>query len=619
MKGIIYHNVLSDKIEYYVTVVGYNISNIVFYEKIRRGEREEDHFFAAGSEILFTEEGIMYDGTGGGLCEYMFGVDQPLPDLLRREILNRLVIFGAFHSMLYDKIIFTDEVRGFLTYDEIFLKGHAINNYYFFILSKFKESIKARQEIICRKLGKILKRTPLVGQCADEELANEILTNMGERKVTVILVRIKNIHNETYYKKFKEFYDKKKHLTEDEKELLNNFAESHQIVQYQRERMQIDVIYKHKEHRHIVDEYKDILIQGQGKRLSDFQKARLKRLRALSMRNEIPSSLFDTLDELLLESKEDVEIYEPDYIRESRIILESIFIHSEEIEVQVTNEDVKKLLFSKKKAVQLRDTSFEELLLEIGRLCDEILRDKEDARPLENFSYIIAYFDRFDSCADFINKIAFMQNIEISDATVRSLYGSMVEFNKISEDLFFELFVDDLLEDKYLTRYGRKKILCLVNGFKKVVKNELSLPDLIKELNGIAMEESLYVAIHSYLLGRIKNYYWDLASKREIETLRGEAIDYLNTQSRRYDAQLLPLVFDKVVFDLKKESYYLRNILPKVIRNNDVKLREDFIVNSGIDRFIIEELEKDYLTELEADKGIIEKFQEESQRDNNKM
>lgn len=614
MKGIIYHNILSSKIEYYVTVAGYNINSIVFYEKAKKGEKEEDHFFAAGSEILFTERGMVYDGTGGGVCEYMFGVDQPLPDLLRREVLNRLIIFGAFHSMLYEKVIFTDEVRGFLTYDEMFLKGHAINNYYFFILSEFREPIRVRQEIICRKLGRALKRTPLVGQCADEELANEILHNLGEDKAAVILVRIKNVHNDTYYNKFKEYYNDKKYLGDEEKKYLDDYSEGHRIIQYQRERMQIDIIYKHKEHRHIVDEYKDILIQGQRSGLSDFQKARLKRLRALSMRNDISSSLFDTLDGLLLESKEDIEIYEPDYIRESRIILESIFIHSEDIEVQVTKEDLKKLLFSKKKAVQLRDNSFEELLLEIGRICDESLRDKDDPRPLENFGYIIAYFDRFDSCADFINKIAFMQNIEISDSTIRSLYNSMIEFNKIKEDLFLQLFIDDLLVDKYLTKYGYKKIVYLINGFKRILRNELALPDLVELLNKIVMEESLYIVIHSFLIMRMKNYYWDLASKKEIQALRDETIEYLNSQSKKYDLSQVPLVFEKVVFDLKKESYYLRNILVKVIKNNDVKLREDFIVNSGIDRFVIEELEREYLGGLEIDTAILDRFQEEAQR-----
>lgn len=614
MKGIIYHNILSSKIEYYVTVAGYNINSIVFYEKAKKGEKEEDHFFAAGSEILFTEGGMVYDGTGGGVCEYMFGVDQPLPDLLRRDVLNRLIIFGAFHSMLYEKVIFTDEVRGFLTYDEMFLKGHAINNYYFFILSEFRESIRVRQEIICRKLGRALKRTPLVGQCADEELANEILHNLGEDKAAVILVRIKNVHNDTYYNKFKEYYNDKKYLSDEEKKYLDDYSEGHRIIQYQRERMQIDIIYKHKEHRHIVDEYKDILIQGQRSGLSDFQKARLKRLRALSMRNDISSSLFDTLDGLLLESKEDIEIYEPDYIRESRIILESIFIHSEDIEVQVTKEDLKKLLFSKKKAVQLRDNSFEELLLEIGRICDESLRDKDDPRPLENFGYIIAYFDRFDSCADFINKIAFMQNIEISDSTIRSLYNSVIEFNKIKEDLFSQLFIDDLLVDKYLTKYGYKKIVYLINGFKRILRNELALPDLVELLNKIVMEESLYIVIHSFLIMRMKNYYWDLASKKEIQALRDETIEYLNSQSKKYDLSQAPLVFEKVVFDLKKESYYLRNILVKVIKNNDVKLREDFIVNSGIDRFVIEELEREYLGGLEIDTAILDRFQEEAQR-----
>jgi uncharacterized protein (TIGR04442 family) len=296
MRDIRYHNIISPKLEYYVTVAGYNINSIVFFEKVERGGRLCDRFFAAGNEILFDVDELLFNGMGGGLCEYMFGVDQPLPDLLRKDVVNRLIIFGAFHSMLYDKIIFTDEVKGRASYDDIFLKGHAVNNYYFFIQSEYKGAVKARQEIICKKTGKTLKRSKWVGSANDEALAKDIHHELSEAKATMILIRIKNICNEKYYQMFKDMYEKNRTISEEEKVMLQEYADAHLISQYQRERMQIDIIYKHVEHKYIVDEYKDILIQGQKKRLSDFQKARLKRLRTLSMRNNIPSSLFDTLD-----------------------------------------------------------------------------------------------------------------------------------------------------------------------------------------------------------------------------------------------------------------------------------------------------------------------------------
>lgn len=606
MKDIRYHNIISPKIEYYATIAGYNISSIVFFEKLKKGEKYYDHFFAAGNEILFEEKGMRFYGTGGGLCEYMFGVDQPLPDLIRKDVLNRLIIFGAFHSMLYDKIIFTDEVKGYIDYEDIFLKGHAVNNYYFFLQSDYKGTIRARQEAICKAIGKILKRSKWVGLANDEELAYEILDNLKEKKTTLLLIRVKNIDNEGYYDLFKNFYKKSKSISPEAEKILEEFANQNDIPQYQRERIQIDVIYKHEEHKHIVDEYKDILIEGQKKGLTDFQKARLKRLRALSMRNNIPSSLFDTLDELLLESKEAIEIYEPDYLRESRIILESIFIHSEGIESQVTKEDLQKLLLAKKVAVQLRSNSFEEMLLEIGRLCDESIRDRNDYRPLENFSYIIAYFDRFDSCANFINRIAFMQGVKVSEDTLRSLFGSMKEFNKIADNLFSKLFINDLLKDKYLSKFGYRKTKLLQEGFNKILLNEMSLGELTAEINLIAKEEYLYYEMHKYLRQRIPNYYWDLSSKKEIAIFQNELFDYLRSNNFQEKEDFIKVVFDKVIFDLKKESFYVRNILPKVITNHDIKLREDFIENSGMDRFIIEELERKYLEMQEMDVSYIE-------------
>jgi len=41
---------------------------------------------------------VRYSGNGGSLCEYMFGVDLPLKDLLRKDVSNRLVMYGAFYD-----------------------------------------------------------------------------------------------------------------------------------------------------------------------------------------------------------------------------------------------------------------------------------------------------------------------------------------------------------------------------------------------------------------------------------------------------------------------------------------------------------------------------------------
>jgi uncharacterized protein (TIGR04442 family) len=46
--------------------------------------------------------------------------------------------------------------------------------------------------------------------------------------------------------------------------------------------------------------------------------------------------------------------------------------------------------------------------------------------------------------------------------------------------------------------------------------------------------------------------------------------------------------------NIKKEAIYLHNLLPKIIAERDAGLREDFLDNSGLDRFYVEELEREY-------------------------
>jgi len=46
--------------------------------------------------------------------------------------------------------------------------------------------------------------------------------------------------------------------------------------------------------------------------------------------------------------------------------------------------------------------------------------------------------------------------------------------------------------------------------------------------------------------------------------------------------------------NIKKEAIYLHSLLPKIVAEKDVALREDFLENSGLDRFYVEELERQY-------------------------
>jgi uncharacterized protein (TIGR04442 family) len=65
-------------------------------------------------------------------------------------------------------------------------------------------------------------------------------------------------------------------------------------------------------------------------------------------------------------------------------------------------------------------------------------------------------------------------------------------------------------------------------------------------------------------------------------------------------------LFDKVFIDLRKESLYLNHLLPLILESRDGSLREDFLSNSGLDRFYIETLEKEYFQRRKIDPVLLE-------------
>ncbi len=53
-------------------------------------------------------------------------------------------------------------------------------------------------------------------------------------------------------------------------------------------------------------------------------------------------------------------------------------------------------------------------------------------------------------------------------------------------------------------------------------------------------------------------------------------------------------LFREIIHAIRKEAVYLHNILPQIITEKNSTLRDDFLENSGLDRFYVEELEREY-------------------------
>jgi uncharacterized protein (TIGR04442 family) len=592
-KDIRLHGLIADKIEYYAIVAGSDAHQRFFFNQ--RDDNNELSFFSPGNEFIIGADGVSYRGNGGSFCEYMFGVDQPISDLAKGDVINRLVIYGARYDNGLGLLEFSDTTSGAQSFEKIFFDGNAVYNYFFFINSeKISGLIKQQQEEIVKILGKAIKRAVAVGEEDDNGIIKEIYDLLHDHRAHLFLFKMINTKHLEYRNLFKSLYFRNKKISDEEFAQLSTLAGSNDIDRYQQERIRIDVMYKHPDNRRIVDEYKNILITCNRRgEINKLENARLTRLKTLSVRNKIPGALFYTLDEMLKKDKKMVDLEENIYISETRQILEGIFLSERQIESTVDREDMIKLLSAKKKAAENRDHTFEEILLDASKACDEKIRDGADISLLEGFSYIITYFDRYDSTSSIINQLAFMENVKISEEMLRSLLGNKVEFDLLKPGLFEELFISGILENKYLGNYGRKKVTNLVRGLRLIEEKRLATPALQDKLIGINAEERIFHTLLEHVRERIRNFYSKYTTKADQELLQREVTDELK-HKKLIDQSMTEELFNEVILTIKKEAIYIHNLLPTIIAKKDIALREDFLENSGLDRFYVEELEREY-------------------------
>lgn len=592
-KDIRLHGFIDHAIEYYATVAGMDTHQRYFFNL---GQEEgELRFFSPGNEVVIGKQGINSNGNGGSFCEYMFGVDQPIADLAKGDVINRLVIYGARYDNARGVLEFSESTSGTLSFDKIFFDGNAVCNYFFFINSdRIFGSPSEQQEEIVKLLGKGIKRSTAVGEEDDNGIIDEILTMVGDLRAQLFLFKLINRKHRQYRDLFSSFYLKSKNISDENFATLAALAAKHEIDRYQQERIRIDVMYKHPDNKRIVDEYKNILIDCNRKgEINKLENARLTRLKTLSVRNKIPGALFYTLDEMLKKDKKMVDLEEHDYISETRQILEGLFLSERQIESTVDREDMLKLLHAKKNAAENRDHTFEEILLDASKACDEKIRDGADMSLLEGFSYIITYFDRYDSTSSIINQLAFMENVRISEEMLRSLLGNKTEFDLLKAGLFEDLFIRGILENKYLGNYGKKKVTALIRGLRLIEEKRLATAALLEKLVDVNEEERIFQTALEHVRERIRNFYSKYSSKADQNLLKREVAEELRHKNLLV-RDLPDELFNEVILTIKKEAIYIHNLLPTIVADKDTALREDFLENSGLDRFYVEELEREY-------------------------
>jgi uncharacterized protein (TIGR04442 family) len=592
--AIVHQGFVGKEIEYFAVVAGPDVDRRFFFEQVS-ASRDVIRYFAGNAEVTLNPEGLRFRGNGGIFGEYMFGGHLPVGDLLNDEVVNRLVLFGATTDTATKELRFTLNTEGFESYETLFLQGNAVANYVFFLDDRKRYHDAAdRQEATLKTIGKLLKRSRRVGAGNFLALSHEILETLDERETTLVMIRIVHRANQRFAEACRKAYAETRSLaavTATAGDELGN------VEPYQRERIQIDVIYHHHDNQELIDEYKRILASCAGSIINPSARARLMRLRTLSLRNEVPLSIFDTLEDILLQepravvAKED----EPDYIQTTREILVS-FLLGKRITRKLSSLDLVQLMENKQRAAANRDQTFEEVLLETGRLIDEIGRDEEDYERLESFGELVTLFDRIDHTGTLVNRLAFMDDIELTQEQVRSLFGNMLVFENLRRGLFQQLFIGPIIENEYALAYGKKKLYALTLGMLALDNNEASITDVAESIRGINRSERAYFAVYNLARRRMSNFYLELNTPEGRETFRREIraeIEHdpeLQEMRETIDESLL----EEVITKIRLEAFYINQLLPRIIDEQDAKLRNDFLSNSGLDRFQVEELESEY-------------------------
>jgi len=240
------------------------------------------------------------------------------------------------------------------------------------------------------------------------------------------------------------------------------------------------------------------------------------------------------------------------------------------------------------------------LMLGASKICDEKIRDGAALDLLDGFSYVITYLDRFDSVSNLISQLAFMENVRVTEEMLSGLLEHRAAFENLKEGCFGELFIRELFANSYLGRFGRRKVKTLLDGLDAIENNTGSIERLTGQLMEIDQEERISIILLEHVRDRIRNFYSKFGTKADQEALRREVNEELRTK-KLIGSDIPVHLFNETMFTIKKEAMYLHSLLPTIVAERNVGLREDFLENSGLDRFYVEELEREYYEKNELD------------------
>jgi len=280
-------------------------------------------------------------------------------------------------------------------------------------------------------------------------------------------------------------------------------------------------------------------------------------------------------------------------VHEVDCLLKGVFITGEMPLSLLDNTAVAKFLIANKIARDSGIRDFEHTKLLISQACDERSPDLKPDQAHAFFMQLLDYLHLFEELQEMISKLAVLDSMVLDETAVNRLLHGMSLFELLEPLLFEQLFIKELTASAFIGSYGRRKVRMLHEGLKNISKGQLTPAGLLENLFLLDKEQKLLMIVLDKIRDNIRNDYCRFASKNDIEILKKLLLIDMHQQHLPTDG-LTDELFTKGIDIIKKESIYFNNLLPVIIKTGNRQLREEFIAESGLDLFYIEEIEREY-------------------------
>ena len=289
-------------------------------------------------------------------------------------------------------------------------------------------------------------------------------------------------------------------------------------------------------------------------------------------------------------------------VDEMNSLLVSTFLQENRHLQPLSPEMIAKFLLANKLARDCGNRTLEQTQLLISTACDERCKENGSDETYNYFIKLMEYVHLCDDIQEQISKLAFMETLFIDADLITSLHRNKTIFNRLEETLFERLFLSDIMSSKFLGCYGRRKVSFVSNGLDKISAGITTANDILAGLNDLEKEQKLLLFILDNVRDKIRNNYSKFSSQNDLDILKRLLNIDLHHKNLHTD-EIPDALFNQGIEIIKKEAIYYNNLLPMILRTNNRGLREEFIAESGLDLFYIEELENHYCDSNNISRG----------------